>query len=218
MNAGPKIGIYGATGRLGQLIISTATTEEQPIHIIDRRLDLANCDVIIDVTSPEGTAALLEAATQSPRAPAIVIGTTGQLPTEAINKYAESAAVAVVSNFSIGIPLLLDLVQRAVQLLPEGWDIEVIEVHHNQKIDAPSGTAKRISRAIQDCDGPAVPASVPVHSLRVGDTFGEHTVWLCGPGERIEIKHVATRREVFAIGALRWARWLLTQPTGCLRP
>ena len=218
MNAGPKIGIYGATGRLGQLIISTATAEEQPIHIIDRGLDLANCDVIIDVTSPEGTAALLEAATQSPRTPAIVIGTTGELPTEAINKYAESAAVAVVSNFSIGVPLLLDLVQRAVQLLPEGWDIEVIEVHHNQKIDAPSGTAKRISRAIHGCDGPSVPSSVPVHSLRVGDTFGEHTVWLCGPGERIELKHVATRREVFAIGALRWARWLLSQPTGCLRP
>ena len=218
MNDGPKIGIYGASGRLGQLIIKTAIAENQPIHVVDRELNLANCDVIIDVTSPEGTAALLEAATKSPQKPAIVIGTTGELPTKAINDYAESAAVAVVSNFSIGIPLLLDLVQRAVELLPDGWDIEVIEAHHNKKVDAPSGTAKRITRAIEECHGSSDLGSVPVHSLRVGDTFGEHTVWLSGPGERIELKHVATRREVFAIGAIRWARWLLTQPTGCLRP
>ena len=80
--------------------------------------------------------------------------------------------------------------------------------------DAPSGTAKRIVRAINQTTS----KEIPVHALRVGDTFGEHTVWMCGPGERIEIKHVATNRSVFAIGALRWAKWLVNQPNGRIRP
>ena len=91
--------------------------------------------------------------------------------------------------------MLLDLVKLATRILPSGWDIEVVEVHHNQKIDAPSGTAKRIitgntDRTITESDLSI--SDIPAHALRVGDTFGEHTVWMCGPGERLEIKHVAT--------------------------
>ena len=93
-----------------------------------------------------------------------------------------------------------------MRVLPEGWHVEVVEAHHAAKKDAPSGTAKRLVQAIG--------RDVPTHSLRVGDTFGEHTVWMCGPGERLELKHVATRREVFAIGAVRWAKWLVQQPVG----
>ena len=119
---------------------------------------------------------------------------------------------------SPSLPLVVEI---ATNILPSGWDIEVVEVHHNQKIDAPSGTAKRIVQAIQTglSKNPDLTiADIPAHALRVGDTFGEHTVWMCGPGERLEIKHVATKREVFAIGAIRWAEWLITQSNGLYRP
>ena len=139
----------------------------------------------------------------------------------ALEGFGENNAIAIVSNFSVGVPLLLDLVKMAAKILPSGWDIEVVEAHHNQKIDAPSGTAKRIIQALQTglSQNPDLNISdIPAHALRVGDTFGEHTVWMCGPGERLEIKHVATKREVFAIGALRWAEWLIIQPKGLYRP
>jgi 4-hydroxy-tetrahydrodipicolinate reductase len=174
--------------------------------IIGRSGSLPSCDVIIDVSTPEGTAALIPHLSSQ----ALVVGTTGALPFDALQAHARGAPVAVVPNFSVGIPLLLELVERAMLVLPEDWHIEVVEAHHAAKVDAPSGTARRLIRAIG--------RDVPAHSLRVGDTFGEHTVWMCGPGERIELKHVATRREVFAIGAVRWARWLVTQPPGLQLP
>ncbi len=168
------------------------------------------CDVVIDVSSAEGLAALLPRLTDQP----LVVGTTGALPEAALEAYAQRAPVAVVPNFSAGIPLLIELLQQAIASLPSGWDIEIIEAHHRTKKDAPSGTARRLVRAAEEAGAPPPPA----HSLRVGDTVGEHTIWLSGPGERIELKHVATRRAVFAIGALRWARWLAAQPVGVHRP
>ena len=90
-----------------------------------------------------------------------------------------------------------------------------MEAHHHHKKDAPSGTAIRLAQAVVNASSRELPT---MHSLRVGDTFGEHTVWMCGPGERIELKHVATGRSVFAIGALRWAKWLVDQPCGLIRP
>ena len=122
--------------------------------------------------------------------------------------------MAIVPNFSAGVPMLIDLIRTAIAAMPQEWDVEIIESHHNQKKDAPSGTAKRLARAVADAGGP----TPPMHSLRVGDTVGEHTVWLSGPGERLELKHVATRRAVFAIGALRWARRIMDLPPGLHRP
>jgi len=169
------------------------------------------CDVVIDVTSAEGLGALLQRMSGQ----ALVVGTTGTLPWDELEAYACTAAVVVVPNFSVGVPLLIDLIRQAIPVLPDGWDIEVVEAHHHHKKDAPSGTAKRLVRAVTEAGGPA---EVPTHSLRVGDTVGEHTVWLSGPGERIELKHVATRRSVFAIGALRWADWVQKQPAGLFLP
>ena len=199
------IGVHGAQGKLGSLIMQRGQCVS-----IAREGSIPDCDVIIDVTSAEGTKQLLSRLQGQP----LLIGTTGDLPWDALEQYAQTAPVAVVPNFSVGIPLLLALVEKAVKALPEGWDIEVMEVHHNQKKDAPSGTAKRIVRTIEDCGI----SHVPTHALRVGDTFGEHTVWLCGPGERLELKHVATGRQVFAIGAIRWAKWLTEQPHSLIRP
>ena len=207
MNA--RVAIHGANGRLGQLIAAEAG--EAFVGPVDRQGPVPDCDVIIDVSSADGLGALLERLSGQP----LLIGTTGDLPVEALEAYSKNAPVAIVPNFSAGVPLLLQLIQSAVASMPEEWRVEIVESHHDQKKDAPSGTALRMARAVEEAGGPESP---PMHSLRAGDTIGEHTVWLAGPGERLEIKHVATKRTVFAIGALRWARWLKDQPAGFYKP
>ena len=199
-----RIAVHGHTGKLGSLIVEQAKCTPIP-----RDATIPDCDVIIDVSSAEGLRALLPRLSGQ----ALLIGTTGDLPWSDLESYAQKAPVAVVPNFSVGVPVLLKLIDTALTMLPPGWDIEVVEAHHNQKKDAPSGTAKRLVKAVEEHGY----QNVPAHALRVGDTFGEHTVWMCGPGERIELKHVATKREVFAIGAHRWANWLSGQPTGLTR-
>ena len=199
-----EIAVHGYTGKLGSLIFSHAQCSAIPRDGV-----IPACDVIIDVSSAEGLEKLLPRLSGQ----TLLVGTTGDLPWGALTEYAKQAPVAVVPNFSVGVPVLLKLIDTAIQMLPQGWDIEVVEVHHNQKKDAPSGTAKRLVKAIEAHGY----QNIPAHALRVGDTFGEHTVWMCGPGERIEIKHVATKREVFAIGAHRWAHWLHNQPCGLIR-
>ena len=197
----PRIAVHGYTGKLGSLIMNHASAV--PVH---KNAEVPKVDVIIDVSSATGLRSLLTKLSGQ----ALLVGTTGDLPWAELEAYAKHSPVAVVPNFSVGVPVLLSLIDTALKMLPEGWDIEVVEAHHNQKQDAPSGTAKRLVKAIEEHGY----QNVPAHALRVGDTFGEHTVWMCGPGERIELKHVATRREVFAIGAHRWAQWLSRQPNG----
>ena len=204
MSNGISIAVHGHTGKLGSLIMG-----HSECIAIPRGGTIPTCDVVIDVSSSDGLCDLISRLTGQ----ALLVGTTGDLPWDALEEYAKHAPVAVVPNFSVGVPVLLKLIDSALQMLPEGWDIEIIEVHHNQKKDAPSGTAKRLLRAIEQHGYKDVPA----HALRVGDTFGEHTVWMCGPGERIELKHVATKREVFAIGAHRWAKWISKQTVGLIR-
>lgn len=195
-----RVAVHGASGRLGRLIIAEAG--ERYAGPVGRTGPVPDCDVVIDVSTPEGLAGLLPRLSGQP----LLVGTTGALPDLA--DYASRAPVAVVANFSAGVPVLLDLVREAVARLP-GWQVEVIEAHHTAKRDAPSGTAGRLIQAVGH--------DVPAHSLRLGDTVGEHTVWLAGPGERLELKHVATRREVFAIGALRWAASLIGRAPGLIR-
>jgi len=216
------IAIHGANGKLGQLICLEAQKNGQNILPLFRNSDLSlefdsNITGIIDVSSAEGLRNLLQ---HIPPSLPLLVGTTGNLPWNSLEQHAQTAPTAVVPNFSAGIPLLLELLSTAVKMLPQGWDIEVVEVHHNQKKDAPSGTAKRIVSALNTAEllHKKMTSNIPTHSLRVGDTFGEHTVWLCGPGERLELKHVATQRSVFAIGALRWLSWLEQQQAGLIKP
>ena len=206
--------LHGHGGRLGRLILAEAGDRALPLA---RGAALpAEAEVVVDVTSPQGLSELLPRLAARPLP--LVVGTTGELPWAALEDYAAAGQVpvAVVPNFSVGVPLLIELLRQAVGALPPGWDIEIVETHHNQKVDAPSGTAKRLARAVAErrADG----TEPPTHSLRVGDTFGQHTVWLAGPGERIELTHVATRREVFAIGALRWVEQIRALPPGLHRP
>ena len=205
----PVVAVHGHRGRLGRLILAEAGPE-RALPVPRGGAVPAEAAVVIDVSSAAGLAALLPRLSGQP----LVVGTTGELPVDALAAYAAQAPVAVVPNFSAGVPLLTELLKAAAAALPPGWDIEIVEAHHNQKKDAPSGTAARLARAVEEVRG----TPPPTHSLRVGDTFGQHTVWLSGPGERLELTHVATRREVFAIGALRWAEKILALPAGLHRP
>lgn len=204
----PRVAIHGADGRLGQLIVQEAGAAFA--GAVERGGEIPDCDVVIDVTSAEGLASLLPRLSGQP----LLVGTTGALPMGALEDYAALAPVAIVPNFSAGVPLLIALLTEAVQKMPGDWRVEITEAHHDQKLDSPSGTARRLVQAVTDAGGD----SPDVHSVRVGDTIGEHSVWLAGPGERIELTHVATRREVFAIGALRWSAWLVERPPGLVRP
>jgi 4-hydroxy-tetrahydrodipicolinate reductase len=204
-----KVAIHGAGGRLGALIAEEAG--DSFVGGVSRNGDVPECDVVIDVTSAQGLRALLPRLNGQP----LLIGTTGELPMAELEAYASTAPVAVVPNFSAGVPLLLRLIQEAISKMPDDWSVEIVEAHHDQKLDSPSGTAKRMQRAVAESGGPSDP---PTHAIRLGDTIGEHTIWLSGPGERLELKHVATRRAVFAIGALRWAEWLVDQGPGLHRP
>jgi dihydrodipicolinate reductase len=201
---GLRVAVHGSTGRLGSLIVAQLQSAEGVVYAggIGRSGEIPAADVIVDVSTAEGTKSLIPRLSGQ----RLVVGTTGDLPLAELVAYSRTAAVVLVPNFSVGVPLLLQLLRDAKHHIPADWSTEVVEVHHTAKRDAPSGTAKRLIEPLGQ--------NVPVHSLRVGDTIGEHTVWFAGQGERLELKHVATRREVFAVGAVRVARWLATQQAG----
>ncbi|HTO07216.1 MAG TPA: 4-hydroxy-tetrahydrodipicolinate reductase [Myxococcota bacterium] len=195
----------------------------------DARAAAAQADVAVDFSSPASTLALLE-VWESRGLPA-VIGTTGiEAEGEArIARAAERIALVRGANFSIGAAVLADLVAEATRRLA-GYEIDVLEMHHDQKVDAPSGTALGLARRAaevrgQDLSQVAVfaregitgkrdPSAIGLQSLRLGDSVGEHTVYFAGPGERIELSHRALSRDNFAAGALRAARWLVGRPPG----
>ena len=174
-----------------------------------------------------GTAALLAAARAQPRP--LVIATTG-LPAEtaaALRELARDVPVVFAPNFSLGVQVLAELVEQAVKRLGGGFDVEILELHHRKKIDAPSGTALRLAKAARAArseltevharDGNVGARSddeLGVVAVRGGDVIGDHTVFLLGQGERIELTHRASSRDLFARGALRAARFVCGKPAG----
>ncbi|RLN26208.1 hypothetical protein BBJ28_00009212 [Nothophytophthora sp. Chile5] len=230
---GVRIAVHGHDGRLGSLIVSeiqklTDHSASFAGAVVTRfegvqAPDLNNVDVVIDVTLPAGTKKVIsylreqKDAGKISKLPALVVGTTGALPMEDLEAYSKLAPVALRSNFSVGVPLVAELIKAAAFKLPaEGWNVEVTEIHHTKKLDAPSGTAKTLVKSLAATGAPCLGPSgqVPAHSLRLGDEVGQHTVLFAGPGERIEIVHQATRREVFAIGAVRVATQAASLPLG----
>lgn len=186
-------------------------------------------EVLIDFSAPAATRHWLKVCRD--RGIAMVIGTTGlhQVDHAAIDVAAEAIPVLQAGNMSLGVNLLLKLVGEVARRLGDDYDIEVCEAHHRHKKDAPSGTAdalveallKATGRTRQDVvhgrhgdDAQRAPRSIGVHSLRLGDEVGRHTVYFGGPGERVELTHIATDRDVFARGALRAASWLAGRPPG----
>jgi 4-hydroxy-tetrahydrodipicolinate reductase len=169
-----------------------------------------DADVIVDFSTPEGIARLLGAATCP-----VVSGTTGWTPPAN-----PPIALLHAANFSVGVALLARLVRQAHAACPD-WDVEVVELHHNQKRDAPSGTALRLvdglGPTVSGRTGPRQAGEIGLHAVRGGDIVGEHRVYLCGPGERVELAHVASNRGLFAAGAVRAARWLAGRAPGLYR-
>jgi 4-hydroxy-tetrahydrodipicolinate reductase len=191
---------------------------------------LAGCHVLIDFTRPEGTLRHLEAC--AGRGVKMVIGTTG-LTSEQKARIADAAnrtAVVFAPNMSVGVNLVLKLLETAARVLQEGYDIEIIEAHHRHKVDAPSGTALRMGEVIAKAVGRDL-AQVAVYgregvtgerpaqtigfaTVRGGDIVGDHTALFAGVGERVEITHKAGSRATFALGALRAARFLAGKQHG----
>ncbi len=190
-------------------------------------------DVVIDFTLPTATA--LHAALAAQTGTALLVGTTGLGPSEraALDKAAAAAPVLVAANTSLGVVLMQSLVRQAAAALGEDWDIEIVEMHHRHKIDAPSGTAWALGQAAAegrkvDLDevadrgrdghtGARKTGAIGFASLRGGDVVGEHTVVYAGASERIELTHKANDRRIFAVGAVRAARWLAGKPAGAYR-
>jgi 4-hydroxy-tetrahydrodipicolinate reductase len=163
--------------------------------------------VIVDFSAPAATRQWLGAARQR-RIP-MLIGTTGLAPEDhrAIDEAARDIPVMQSPNMSLGVAVMCELARRASELLGSECDVAIVESHHRGKKDAPSGTAL----ALRDAIGRE---GINVHSLRLGDEVGRHTMYLSLPGERLELTHVATNRDTFAHGALRAAMWLAQQKPG----
>ena len=254
-----RVAIAGAGGRMGQANIqAVATTPGLELHSAfdrhgseaigrdagelagagrlgitigeDAEAALEGADILIDFTAPAVSVLLAELA--APRGLVHIIGTTGCSKEQdwAIQKAGSAGARIVKSgNFSLGINMLLGLVRQAARGLP-GFDIEVLEMHHNQKVDAPSGTALMLGRAAAegrgiDLDqhavrvrdghtGPRPAGSIGFATLRGGGVIGEHSVILAGATERIVLSHSAQERGMFAAGAVQAAVWAVRQPPG----
>lgn len=186
--------------------------------------------VIIDFTLPEATIQNVRLAASLGHP--LVIGTTGMNPEEkeVVGFTAKKIPIVMAPNMSVGVNTLFKLVADAAQILGEGYDLEIIEAHHRLKKDAPSGTAVRIAEILAEATGRKYPKDINFHRqgmigerkpneigmqvIRGGDIVGDHTVYYCGEGERLEIKHVATSRVTFAKGALRAATWVMSQNPG----
>jgi len=243
--------VPGAAGRMGRMLVDAiaaapglvlaAATERKGSSELGQVLDgvtigddfgaaLSGADVYIDFTAPDATAAHVTAAAN--RRVAGVIGTTG-LSAEARAALMHAGAtipIVVSPNFSLGVNLLCGLVEQAAHALGDDFDLEIVEIHHRAKRDAPSGTAIAIAEAMargrgldfasarrfaREGDvGPRRTTEIGVVALRGGDVVGDHTAHFLGPNERIEIAHRAGSRAVFARGAVRAAAWVVKQPPG----
>ena len=253
-----RIAIAGASGRMGQMLIEAVRTSDDWVLTgaldapsspalgadaaaflgpqsgvaitADLAVGLANADVLIDFTRPEGTLAHLRVC----RALGVnvVIGTTGftDLQKGEIAAAAKDIAIVMAPNMSVGVNVTLKLLEMAAKALSTGYDIEIIEAHHRHKVDAPSGTALKmgeviadaLGRNLKDCavyaregvTGERDPSSIGFATIRGGDIVGDHTVLFAGTGERIEISHKSSSRVTYAQGSLRAARFLRGQKTG----
>ncbi len=258
-SAGPlRVAIAGSSGRMGHMLIEAvmaaadcrlAGALDQPgSHALgqdasaflghasgvlitdDLHKGLSDADVLIDFTRPEGT--LLHLAVCQQLGVKAVIGTTGFTAQQKalIGAHAGHVGIMMAPNMSVGVNVVLRLLDTAARALNEGYDIEVIEAHHRHKVDAPSGTAlqmgevlaRALGRDLKDCavfgregvTGERDPSTIGFAAIRGGDIVGDHTVLFAGIGERIEITHKSSSRVTYAQGSLRAARFLALQGPG----
>jgi 4-hydroxy-tetrahydrodipicolinate reductase len=258
--AGMRIGVLGCAGRMGRAVISEVLgaagctlaggadqgdhpalgqdlgtlAGHEPVGVCvsdDAATLIRACDVVIEFSAPDATAA--HAAISAARGVGHVIGTTGlsELQEHAIRDAARRTAIVRAANMSLGVNLLLGLTEQVARALgPEAFDIEILEMHHRHKVDAPSGTALALGHAAargrgvdleatadrgrDGLTGARKPGVIGFAALRGGDVVGDHVVIFVGAGERIELTHRATDRRIYARGAVTAARWLRGRPPG----
>jgi 4-hydroxy-tetrahydrodipicolinate reductase len=254
-----RIGVLGCSGRMGRRLVAEISAAEGcavaggsarqgsghvghdigelagigrvGIPIVDKAENvIRDSDVVVDFTAPEASVA--HAGRAARLTTPIVIGTTGLSAEQAAALRQAAASVPIVwaPNMSLGINLLLGVVEEIARRLGTEWDIEILELHHRQKIDAPSGTALALGRAAaagrgvkfeeverrarDGITGPRSRGEIGFASLRGGDAIGDHHVLFCGDSETIELSHRATNRLIYAKGAVRAALWVLGRPPG----
>ncbi len=257
--AGIRIGVLGCGGRMGRMLVGEIVAAEgctvaggaealgsatigrdigelaglRPLGLSvgsDRAALFAASDVVIDFTVP--AASVAHAALAASLGRALVIGTTGLdvAQSQAVKQAARAAPIMWAPNMSLAVTLLIELVEDAARRLGPDYDIEILEMHHRDKIDAPSGTALALGRAAAagrgiDLDsvaqrvrdghiGARRRGDIGFATLRGGDVAGEHTVSFAADGERLELVHRATTRQVFARGAVTAAKWVAGKPPG----
>ena len=231
-----KIIIIGSKGRMGQALLTCAArlpeieivgqidAGDDPCAVIDKG------DVVIDFSFHNATLEVARLCAQ--RRKALVIGTTGHAEAEksAIRALQSDIPIVWSSNYSTGVNTLFWLTRKAAAILGPGFDIEVVEMHHRLKKDAPSGTATTLLEIVADVRkvqleemlrhgrkgivGERTAGEIGIHALRGGDVVGDHTVIFAANGERVELTHKASSRETFANGALRAAQWVVQQKPG----
>lgn len=247
-----RVAVFGCTGRMGRALLQ-ALREQSDLELsgalasrrssaadgiaapgvkltADHAVALAGADVAIDFTLPEAVAANVAACLQK-RVP-LVLGTTGldEATLAAVRAAGRSIAILQSPNMSVGVNVLLGLVESAARALGPEYDVEIVDVHHRHKRDAPSGTALKLGEAVATARGqqfdavavrervsrnqPRGPGEIGFAAVRAGDHVGEHTVLFSGSGESLTLAHRATDRMTFARGALRAARWLVGRPAG----
>jgi 4-hydroxy-tetrahydrodipicolinate reductase len=229
------IGIIGSAGRMGQAIAEAAPGAgfaiSGAIDVGGDPIALAKAaDVLIDFSSPKALVENLGAAVAAGKP--IIVGTTGleDHHHQALDDAARHVAVLQTGNTSLGVTLLAELVRLAAARLGPDWDIEIAELHHRHKVDAPSGTALLLGQAAADGRGVRLDSakvsgrdgvtgareegSIGFAALRGGSAAGDHLVLFAGDQERIELTHRAENRTIFATGALKAAKWIVGQPAG----
>lgn len=203
-----RFGVVGFKGKMGKVILDVFSNDgHTPVLLIDKDeiIEEDFPEVIIDFSTPdalEKTSSYCEKYNSN-----LVIGTTAltEKHLKILENLSKKVAVVQSYNFSIGINILLELLEKATKMLND-WDCEITEIHHSKKKDKPSGTAILLKNALN--------REVEIHSLRLGGIPGDHTVLFSNEGELIEIKHRAISRKVFALGALKAAKFILNKKSG----
>jgi 4-hydroxy-tetrahydrodipicolinate reductase len=231
-----RVIITGAKGRMGHALVSCVENfrDLEIAAAIDQGDDLGSviskADVVVDFSSHDATPGIVELCAKNKKA--IIIGTTGYSDSEKsqIANHKSKIPMVWASNFSTGVNTLFWLTRKAAEILGMDFDLEIVEMHHRLKKDAPSGTAKSLAEILAEVRqqkleevarhgrvgivGERTSAEIGIHSVRGGDVVGDHTVIFANNGERLELTHKASSRDTFANGALRAALWVVKQKPG----
>jgi 4-hydroxy-tetrahydrodipicolinate reductase len=231
-----RIIITGSKGRMGQMLLACAARipELKVVGAVDQGDDVTkcidDCDAMVDFSLHHATLGFAELCAKHKKA--LVIGTTGHTDAErsAIRNLQSAIPMVWTSNYSTGVNTLFWLTRKAAEILGPGFDLEIVEMHHRRKQDAPSGTAASLAEILasvrkvqlnevarhgrQGMVGARTSSEIGIHAVRGGDVVGDHTVIFAADGERVELTHKASSRETFANGALRAAQWAVKQKPG----